>query len=184
LLPLNGARYQINIQPRVIVMRLIPTLKNFYKRNPTLIILPRLANPLWTSRCQQAGLKVLVLSPESKNSVLEDIRLISAAVHQEDLGNNLIAKFSKPQTAASQKVLIIWDGMMAGKNSYLAGPLEKVGCEFPFAESTWIKYDSELIAQFNPDLILWINSNPSDGPITFADESIKEFEKLTRLKST
>jgi len=159
-----------------------PDLEKLLQKKPTLVILPRLANPLWADRCRQAGLKVLVLSPESKNSVCEDVRLIGETVHQEKLANDLISELEKKRSTSSRKLLVIWDGMMAGKNSYLAGPLEKNGFELPFSDSTWIKCDWEMIAHFNPDIILWINNNPVDGPITLSPKHWSEFAELPAVR--
>ncbi len=159
-----------------------PDLEKLLQKKPTLVILPRLANPLWADRCRQAGLKVLVLSSETKNSVSEDVRLMGEAVHQEKLANDLISELEKKRSSSSKKLLVIWDGMMAGKNSYLAGPLERNGFDFPFPDSTWIKCEWEMIAHFNPDVILWINNNPSDGPIALSPEHLSEFTKLPAVR--
>jgi len=159
-----------------------PDLEKLLQKKPTLVILPRLANPLWADRCRQAGLNVLVLSPENKNSIADDIRLIGKAVGQETLASDLILALEKNRSASAKKLLVIWDGMMAGKNSYLAGPLERNGFDFPFPDSTWIKCDWEMIAHFNPDIILWINNNPSDGPIALSPEHLSEFTKLPAVR--
>jgi len=160
-----------------------PDLEKLLQKKPTLVILPRLANPLWADRCRQAGLKVLVLSPESKNSVCDDVRLIAEAVHQEKLAGEFISNLEKPQATSSKKLLIIWDGMMAGKNSYLAGPLEKAGYELPFPNTSWTKCDWEIIAQYNPDIILWINKSPTDEPIKPSAEHLTEFENLPAVRN-
>jgi ABC-type Fe3+-hydroxamate transport system substrate-binding protein len=160
-----------------------PDLEKLLQKKPTLVILPRLANPLWADRCRQAGLNVLVLSPENKNSVYEDVRLIGEAVHQEKLASSLISTLEKPQhTKPTKKLLLIWDGMMAGENSYLAGPLENVGYYLPVSDVTWIKCDWEMIAKSNPDVILWINNNPVDGPITLSTDHLHDFEKLPAVR--
>lgn len=159
-----------------------PDLEKLLQKKPTLVILPRLANPLWADRCRKAGLNVLVLSPESKNSVCADVRLIAEAVHREEAAKDLISALEKNQSTPSKKLLVVWDGMMAGKNSYLAGPLEKVGCELPFPDTTWVKCDWELIAQCNPDFILFIKNDPKDGPITLSAEHLTEFESLPAVK--
>jgi iron complex transport system substrate-binding protein len=160
-----------------------PDLEKLLQKKPSLVILPRLANPLWAERCRQAGLKVLILSPESKNSVCDDVRLIGEAVRQEKLASGFISALEKSQcTKPNKKLLLIWDGMMAGKNSYLAGPLENVGYDLPFADVTWIKCDWEMIAQSNPDIILWINNNPVDGPITLSTDHLRDFAKLPAVR--
>jgi len=159
-----------------------PDLEKLLQKKPSLVILPRLANPLWAERCRQAGLKVLVLSPESRNSVGDDVRLIGEAVHQEKLASDFISALEKPQQTKPKKLLLIWDGMMAGKNSYLAGPLAKVGYDLPLADVTWMKCDWEMIAQYNPDIILWINNNPIDGPITLSPEHLREFSDLPAVR--
>lgn len=159
-----------------------PDLEKLLQKKADLVVLPRLANPLWAERCRKAGLKVLVLSPESKSSVTDDLRLIGEAVHQEEAAQNLIFALKKTQSNSSKKLLVIWDGMMAGKNSYLAEPLENVGYEFPFPNSTWIKCDWELIAQSNPDVVLFIKNSPSDGPIILSGERLTEFEAIPAVK--
>jgi len=159
-----------------------PDLEKLLQKKPTLVILPRLANPLWAERCRQAGFNVLVLSPENKNSVADDISLIGKAVGQENLASDLILALGKNRSVSAKKLLVIWDGMMAGKNSYLAGPLEKSGFELPLPDSTWIKCDWEMIARFNPDVILWINNNPVDGPITLSAERLREFADLPAVR--
>ena len=159
-----------------------PDLEKLLQKKPTLVILPRLANPLWADRCRKAGLKVLVLSPENKNSVCDDVSLIGEAVRQENLARDLISRLENTQRTSSKKLLVIWDGMMAGKNSYLAGPLERVGYDLPFPDMTWIKCDWEMIAQFNPDIILWINNEPVDGPIDLSADHLRDFEDLPAVR--
>ena len=160
-----------------------PDLEKLLQKKTNLVILPRLANPLWAERCRQAGLNVLILSAENHHSVREDISLIGEAVHQEKLAQDLISALNQTCSTSSKKLLIIWDGMMAGRNSYLAGPFEKLGCDFPFPDVSWIKYDWELIAQSNPDIIVWINNSPTDGPITLSTELMKEFESLPAVRN-
>ena len=159
-----------------------PDLEKLLQKKPNLVILPRLANPLWADRCRKAGLNVLVLSPESKNSICEDVRLIGEAVHREEAAKDLISELEKNQSTRAKKLLVIWDGMMAGKNSYLAGPLEKAGCELPFPDATWVKCDWELIAQSNPDIILFIKNDPKDGPIKLSSEHLTDFENLPAVR--
>jgi len=159
-----------------------PDLEKLLQKKPTLVILPRLANPLWADRCRQAGLNVLVLSSESRNSICEDVRLIGDAVQQKNRSDDLISALEKKRSNSSKKLLVIWDGMMAGKNSYLAGPLENVGYYLPVPDVTWIKCDWEMIAKSNPDIILWINNNPVDGPITLSIDHLRDFEKLPAVR--
>lgn len=155
-----------------------PDLEKLLLKKTTLVILPRLANPLWANRCTQAGLKVLVLSPESKTSVSDDIRLIGAAVRQEKLAQDWIITLEKSRSVKNRKILIIWDGMMAGQNSYLAGPLEKIGFVLALPNVTWIKCDWEIIAQADPDIVLWINNESADGLIDFSDSRLNELKSV------
>ena len=57
----------------------LPDLERLLKTRPDLVILPRMANPLWAEKCAQAGLRTIVLHAEARNSVRKDIRLLGEA---------------------------------------------------------------------------------------------------------
>jgi len=51
----------------------MPDLERLLRTKPDLVILPRMANPLWAEKCAKAGLRTLVLNPESRDAVSKDI---------------------------------------------------------------------------------------------------------------
>jgi len=104
-----------------------PDLEALLQTRPTLVVLPRLANPLWAEKCRGAGLNVLMLHQEGPDSVLKDIRLLGGAVGRKDRAEELAKALEGGGTSPSRRLLIIWDGMMAGPDSYLASPLKKAG---------------------------------------------------------
>jgi ABC-type Fe3+-hydroxamate transport system substrate-binding protein len=160
-----------------------PDLERLLSAKPDLVILPRTSNPLWAERCRGAGLKVLVLNPESDQSALEDIRLIGAA-----LGRSTEA--IKPLTLPLEgipaqrpgKLLIVWDGMMAGPDSYLGVVMRSAGFKSALSKGSWVKLDWETVARADPEMILWVDSLPADGAIVFAQKRQAEMSQVSVIK--
>jgi ABC-type Fe3+-hydroxamate transport system substrate-binding protein len=160
-----------------------PDLERLLRAKPDLVVLPRTSNPLWAERCRGAGLKVLVLAPESATSALADIRLIGEALGQSP---KAIERLSRPlegiPALQPRKLLIVWDGMMAGPDSYLGVVMRSAGFKSALPQGNWAKLDWEAVAQANPDLILWIDSLPDDGPIKPSEKRRKELSQVTIIK--
>ncbi len=77
----------------------LPDLERLLKTKPDLVILPRMANPLWAEKCAKAGLRTLVLNPESRDSVSKDILLIGEATGRTDAAKKIAAIFAnRPAT--------------------------------------------------------------------------------------
>ena len=62
----------------------MPDLERLLRTKPDLVILPRMANPLWAEKCAKAGLRTLVLNPESRDSVSKDILRLGEATGRAD----------------------------------------------------------------------------------------------------
>ena len=155
-----------------------PDLESLIQLKPSCVILPRLANPLWANRCQQAGFKVLLLSAENNNSAASDIRSLGALVNQKDLAEKIARSLEGKSSPDTQSLLIIWDGMMAGENSYLGNPLKTAGYHSPLTDNTWQKVDWETVARLKPDGFLWIENNPNDSAITPSAQHLAELKKI------
>jgi ABC-type Fe3+-hydroxamate transport system substrate-binding protein len=160
-----------------------PDLERLLRARPDLVILPRTSNPLWAERCRGAGLKVLVLNPEGAQSVLQDTRLIG-----ETLGRSAeaIDQLTRPlegiPAQPPRKLLIVWDGMMAGPDSYLAVVMRSAGFKPALANGSWVKLDWESVAHADPEAILWVDSLASDGPIVFAQKRQAEMSQVSVIK--
>ena len=159
-----------------------PDLETLLLARPTLVVLPRLANPLWAEKCRGAGLNVLMLHPEGPDSVAKDIRLLGSAVGKKDRGEELAKVLEEGEKSPPRQLLIIWDGMMAGPDSYLAGPLKKAGFTSALKRGSWVKIDWETIAQSSPDAVLWIENSPENSPISPAAKRAKEMSEVFAVK--
>ncbi len=160
-----------------------PDLESLLQLKPTCVILPRLANPLWANRCQKAGLKVLVLSAENKNSVAADVRALGALVNQKSLAEKLAPNLEAQPQPNPRSLLIIWDGMMAGNHSYLGGPITAAGYQSPLASITWQKLDWETVAQIKPDAFLWIENNSNNTNIIPSESRLAELKKVPAVRN-
>ena len=159
-----------------------PDLEALLQARPTLVVLPRLANPLWAEKCRGAGLNVLLLHPERADSVPKDIRLLGSAVGRNDRAEELAKALEGGETNPPRRLLIIWDGMMAGPDSYLAGPLKKAGFTSALDRGAWVKTDWETIAQSRPDAVLWIENSPRNSPISLAPKRVEEMSQVSAVK--
>lgn len=160
-----------------------PDLERLLRAKPDLVILPRTSNPLWAERCRGAGLKVLVLAPESATSALADIRLIGTALGRAP---KAIRRLTQPlediPAMAPRKLLVVWDGMMAGPDSYLALPLRAAGLKSALRQGGWVKLDWETLAQAQPDAVLWVDSTPIDGAISPSEKRWCEMSQVSAVK--
>lgn len=160
----------------------LPDLERLLRAKPDLVILPRMANPLWAEKCAKAGLRTLVLNRESPTSVSTDILLIGEAVGRRAEADRLATALRKRPRGASRTIVVIWDGVMAGPDSYLSEPLAAAGLRPALTQGAWVKFDWELIALAKPDLVLWVQNAPNDGPIANAPEKIEEMSRIPAVK--
>jgi ABC-type Fe3+-hydroxamate transport system substrate-binding protein len=160
-----------------------PDLERLLRAHPDLVILPRTSNPLWAERCRGAGLKVLVLNPEGADSVLADTRLIGEALGRP---TEVIDQLNRPlegiPAQRPRKLLIVWDGMMAGPDSYLGVVMRSAGFKSALAKGSWVKLDWETVAQADPEAMLWVDSLPTDGPVVFAQKRQAEMSQVSVIK--
>lgn len=159
-----------------------PDLETLRQAKPDLVVLPRLANPLWAERCHRAGLKVVVLSAEGPDSIARDLERLGEATQQQAKAKALSSQLSRVAAMRPRTLLVIWDGMMAGPEAYTASALKQAGFKSPLQAGTWVKLDWEILVQANPDAILWVESNPENTPIAPAKNRLKELSEVIVVK--
>jgi ABC-type Fe3+-hydroxamate transport system substrate-binding protein len=159
-----------------------PDLETLLQAKPDLVILPRLANPLWAERCTRAGLKVVVLSAEGPDSVTRDLALIGDATQREKSAETLRGKLQLAAPAVPKTLLVIWDGMMAGPDAYTTVALKQAGFKSPLPAGTWVKLDWETLVKANPDAILWVESTPENRPIVPSQRRRNELSEIVAVK--
>mgnify|MGYP000019311467 CR=1 FL=1 len=159
-----------------------PDLETLRLAKPDLVVLPRLANPLWAERCTRAGLKVVVLNTENPESVRQDLELLGQATGQTAASQTLQARLADRVAARDKTLLVIWDGMMAGPEAYTTLALKQAGFKSPLPAGTWIKLDWETIVKANPDAVLWLDSTPTNGPIAPSQKHQKEMSEVIVVK--
>ena len=71
---------------------------------------------------------------------------------------------------------------MAGPDAYIALPLRRAGFKSPLKEGTWVKLDWELLVAAKPDAILWIQSEPTNTPITASSKYRLEMSKVPAVQ--
>lgn len=160
----------------------LPDLERLLLAKPDLVIIPRMANPLWAEKCAGAGLRTLVLHRESADSVSEDIRRIGEATGRVDQARLISDVLTKRPSGELRPILIVWDGVMAGPGSYLAGPLAAAGWKSALPHGTWLKFDWELLANSKPEAVLWIQNGLKDGPIGSNAEKVAEMKGIPSIR--
>jgi ABC-type Fe3+-hydroxamate transport system substrate-binding protein len=160
----------------------LPDLERLLRTKPDLVILPRMANPLWAEKCAKAGLRTVVLHPESRDSVARDVRLLGEATGRTTEAARLELELTKRPARRTKTIIVVWDGVMAGPESYLADPLASVGFVSALSQGAWIKFDWELLATAKPDAVLWIQESAVDGPISKNEAKLAEMARLPALK--
>jgi ABC-type Fe3+-hydroxamate transport system substrate-binding protein len=159
-----------------------PDLETLLQAKPDLVILPRLANPLWAERCTRAGLKIVVLQSEGPDSVARDLELLGEATHQQAAAKALRTQLGKAAASEPKTLLIVWDGMMAGPDAYTTLALKQAGFKSPLQSGTWVKLDWEILVRTNPDAVLWIDSKPENTPITPSQVRQRELSEIIVVK--
>lgn len=160
----------------------LPDLERLLGTKPDLVILPRMANPLWAEKCAKAGLRTLVLNPESRDSVSKDILLLGEATGRADVAKKIAAPLANRPVTTTRKIIVIWDGVMAGPDSYLAEPLAAAGLNSALTRGAWIKFDWELLVAAKPDAVLWIQNSGTDSPITTSPEKALEMARIPGVR--
>jgi ABC-type Fe3+-hydroxamate transport system substrate-binding protein len=159
-----------------------PDLEKLLLTKPTLVILPRMANPLWADKCTKAGLRTIVLHPESKTSCSQDIQLLGEATGRTEAAEKYSALLKSRPAQPGKKIIIVWDGVMAGPESYLAEPMAVAGFISALPRGSWVKFDWELLTAARPDAILWIQNNGANSPIADSPDKVTEMAKIPSVK--
>jgi len=161
-----------------------PDMERLRAARPDVVILPRLANPLWAERCRKEGFRTLVLSPESADSAAADILAIGEAVGRKPAAKGLAAQLGPAYDDASPRrtVAVIWSGVTAGEDSYLAGPLRTFGFTLVPAKGSWNRLDWETLADANPQLIIWVEESPKDGPVVKSAARLSQLSQVPAVK--
>lgn len=160
----------------------LPDLERLLRVKPDLVIVPRMANPLWAEKCSKAGLRAIVLNPESSDSVVRDIRLLGVATGRESAAENLTAGLTLRPSKSPRTIILVWDGVMAGPASYLAEPLAAAGLRSALRQGSWIKFDWEMLAAAKPDAVLWIQNDATNGPVTKSPEKVAEMARIPAVQ--
>jgi ABC-type Fe3+-hydroxamate transport system substrate-binding protein len=160
----------------------LPDLERLLRVKPDLVILPRMANPLWAEKCAKAGLRTLVLNPESRDSVSKDILLVGEATGRTDAAKKITTLFSRRPAPTARKIIVIWDGVMAGPDSYLAEPLATAGLQSALSRGAWVKFDWELLVAVKPDAVLWVHNSGADSLITTSPEKTVEMARIPGVR--
>jgi ABC-type Fe3+-hydroxamate transport system substrate-binding protein len=160
----------------------LPDLERLLKTKPDLVILPRISNPLWAEKCAKAGLRTIVLHAESHDSVRKDITLLGEATGRGQAAKEIVIRMAAGSSAPQKKIIVIWDGVMAGPESYLAEPLAHAALRSGLSRGTWVKFDWELLAAANPDAVIWIQNSETNGAIEAHPEKIAEMGRIPAIK--
>ena len=160
----------------------LPDLERLLKSKPDLVILPRMANPLWAEKCAKAGLRTIVLHAESRDSVRKDIIALGEATGRGQAAKEIVIRMAAGSSAPQKKIIIIWDGVMAGPESYLAEPLAHAAFRSGLSQGSWVKFDWELLAAANPDAVIWIQNSETNGAIEAHPEKIAEMGRIPAIK--
>lgn len=155
----------------------LPDLERLLNTRPGLVILPRMTNPLWAEKCAKAGLRTLVLSPESADSVRTDILALGAATGRSETARRLADQLGARPDGPTRSLLVVWEGVMAGPESYLAGPMAAAGWHSALPAGAWPKFDWERLSAAKPDAVLWISNAPADGVIVESQEKNREMSR-------
>ena len=160
----------------------MPDLERLLGVKPDLVILPRMANPLWAEKCAKAGLRTLVLNPESRDSVSKDILLLGEATGRTDAAKKITTLLSSRPAMTVRRIIVIWDGVMAGPDSYLAEPLAAAGLQSALSRGAWVKFDWELLVSAKPDAVLWVQNSGTDSLITTSPEKAVEMGRIPGVR--
>jgi ABC-type Fe3+-hydroxamate transport system substrate-binding protein len=161
----------------------LPDLERLLRTKPDLVVLPRMANPLWAEKCAQAGLRTVVLQPEARDAVARDIRLLGEATGRMNEAARLANALTRRPAQRAKTIVVVWDGVMAGPESYLAEPLAAAGFVSALGHGSWIKFDWELLAAAKPDAVLWLQNASADGTIRKDAAKLAEMARLPAVKS-
>jgi ABC-type Fe3+-hydroxamate transport system substrate-binding protein len=114
--------------------------------------------------------------------VRKDIRLLGEATGRGQAASEIILRMAGGSAAPPKKIIVIWDGVMAGPESYLSEPLAHAALRSGLSQGAWVKFDWELLAAANPDAVLWIQNAETNGAISAHPEKITEMARIPVIK--
>lgn len=159
-----------------------PDLEALRRSGANLAIVPRLANPMLEERIRSAGLRTMVLSPESAESPAEDIVRLAELTGSKAAAARLLDERRRCQRAPTGKrVLIVWDGVCAGPSSYLAWAIGAAGGTPAPTTGAWPEWDIEQAATSKPDLVLLLRTSGPPEP-SLDGESLERWRQTPGLR--
>ncbi len=162
-----------------------PDVERLVAARPTLVILPRLANPLLADRLRGLGLRTEILSAESPESPALDIARLGLALGRRAEAERLLAerRACEKGPKGERRLLVIWDGVMAGEGSYLAWAIAAAGGRALPGAGRWPEWDAERVARYNPEMVLYL-SDAAPGVAVRAEDRLREWRSLPALAAT
>ncbi len=162
-----------------------PDLESLAEARPTLVLVPRLANPLLADRLRGLGIPTEVLAAESPESPARDIRRLGALLGRtSEAAPWLEARREQERMPrGKRRILIVWDGVMAGQGSYLSWVIEQAGGETLASASRWPEWDRESVARYNPELVLYLQASGPASP-TPDPTRLEEWRRQPALRAT
>lgn len=147
-------------------------------------VLPRLSNPMLAERVRSLGVRVVILAPESPDSPAADITTLSLLTHQTEAAERLLRlREQARRTKTNKRVLVIWDGVCAGPESYLSWVIRAAGAEPAIPSGAWPQWDIEEAARANPDLVLLLKVDGPNLPARDSEE-IGFWQRTAGLRNT
>ena len=162
-----------------------PDVERLVAARPTVVLVPRLANPLLAERLRGLGLRTEVLAAESPESPALDIARLGRALGKVAESERLLAerRACEKGPRGERRILVVWDGVMAGEGSYLAWAIEAAGGRAFPGSDRWPEWDSERVARYNPEVVLYLNE-AAPGTPTRSEERLREWRSLPGLGAT
>ena len=112
----------------------------------------------------------------------KDVTLLGEATGRGQAAKEIVIRMAAGSSAPPKKIIIIWDGVMAGPESYLAEPLAHVAFRSGLSQGSWVKFDWELLAEAKPDAVIWIQNSETNGAIVRHPEKIAEMGRIPAIK--
>lgn len=150
----------------------------------SLVILPRLANPMLAERVRSLDLRSHVLASESADSPADDIASLARLTGRTEQGRRLLAaRETCRQHPTGKRVLIVSDGVCAGPSSYLAWAIRAAGAEPAPASGAWPEWDIEQVARSKPDVVVYLTDKGPALP-EVEEQALAHWRQTPGLRAT
>ncbi len=162
-----------------------PDLERLIKLKPDLVVLSRLANPLLAERLRSLKFPVLILSAEAPDSPATDIHLLGQRLGKDAAAQRLLdaRRLTKPLAHDAPRLLIVWDGVCAGPQSYLAWVATASGYRLASLDGAWPEWDREQVGRSQPDVVLYLTRDGSET-VGLDDAKLGEWRSDPALRLT